>query len=136
MAAKVPTTEIGKASAGMIVAETLRRNSRMTRMTRAPAMSRVTCTSWMLSLIETLRSYSVLMLIDAGNLAWKLGKVRLIELTVSIVLAPGWRWMARTIARWSTFQVATRLFSTLSIGVATSSRRTGAPLRQATVSAR
>ena len=83
-----------------------------------------------------LRSYSVVMLIAAGSLAWKLGMMRLIELTVSMVLAPGWRWMASTMARLSTFQAATRLFSTPSIGVATSSRRTGAPLRQATISGR
>ena len=56
IAAKVPITEIGKASAGMTVADRLRRNSRMTRMTRKPAMINVIWTSWMLSLIEMLRS--------------------------------------------------------------------------------
>jgi hypothetical protein len=45
----------------------------------------------------------------------------LIERTVSMVLAPGWRWMASTMARLSTFQLAMPWFSTPSIGVATSS---------------
>ena len=36
-------------------------------MTRKPEISSVTCTSLMLSLIEILRSYSVVMLIDAGK---------------------------------------------------------------------
>ena len=38
---------------------------------------------------------------------------------------PGWRWMARTIARWSSYQAATLSFSTLSRTLPSSSRRTG-----------
>ena len=45
MTAKVPTTEIGKAKAGITVAEALRRNSRITSTTRQPASIRVNCTS-------------------------------------------------------------------------------------------
>ena len=45
-------------------------------------------------------------------------------------------WNVETMARLSPFQAAMRSFSTLSIGVATSSRRIGAPLRQATISGR
>ena len=54
--AKVPITEIGSASAGMSVAERLRRNRRITRMTRKPESSSVNCTSSIDSAIEVLRS--------------------------------------------------------------------------------
>ena len=49
--------------------------------------------------------------------------------TVSITLVPGWRWIASTIERSPLNQLATRVFSTLSVISAMSPRRTGAPLR-------
>ena len=45
IAAKVATSEIGTASAGMIVAVTERRNRKITMMTSAKAISRVSWTS-------------------------------------------------------------------------------------------
>ena len=76
------------------------------------------------------------MVIDAGRVAWNPGSTRLIAATVSTVLAPGWRRIASPIERLSTFQAATRVFSTLSTGRATSSSRTGAPFFQATIRGR
>ena len=45
MAAQVPTSEIGSASAAIAVADAERRNSRITRMTSPTAISSVSCTS-------------------------------------------------------------------------------------------
>ena len=58
------------------------------------------------------------------------------ESTTSTVFVPGWRWMARTMARVSVRQPATLSFSTLSMTRPSSSRRTGEPLRYATISGR
>ncbi len=105
-------------------------------MTSTADKTSVNCTSSMAWRIELLRSNRMFMFTAAGSLAWKDGRMRLMASTVSMVLAPGWRCTASTMARLSTFQLAMRMFSTLSIGVATSSRRTGAPLRQVTMSGR
>ncbi len=56
MPAKVPTTEIGSAREGMMVAETLRRKMKMTRTTRAAASIRLNCTSATAARIDWLRS--------------------------------------------------------------------------------
>ena len=45
IAAQVPISEIGTASAGMMVAETERRNRKITRITRPIAIASVSCTS-------------------------------------------------------------------------------------------
>ncbi len=56
MTAKVPTMDSGTARLGMIVAETLRRNRKMTSTTRAMASASVNSTSWTDSRIATERS--------------------------------------------------------------------------------
>ncbi len=56
MTMNVPTIDIGSARLGMTVAETLRRNRKITSTTSAMARSRVNCTSWTESRIETDRS--------------------------------------------------------------------------------
>ena len=55
--AKVPTIDIGSARLGMIVAERLRRNRKMTITTRPSVSRSVNCTSLAESWIGTLRSY-------------------------------------------------------------------------------
>ena len=62
IAAQVPISEIGTASAGMMVAETVRRNRKITRMTSAMAIASVSCTSATASRIEIERSNSGSML--------------------------------------------------------------------------
>ncbi len=52
----VPTIDMGRARLGMRVADTLRRNRKMTSTTSAIASSRVNCTSWTEDRIETERS--------------------------------------------------------------------------------
>ncbi len=91
----------------------------MTRMTRTMVRNRVTLTSATDSRIDTGavdRGYS-----DRpapGSWARKEGSCALIQSTTAMVLVPGWRWMARTIARVVVprllYQAATLLFSTLS----------------------
>ena len=49
--------------------------------------------------------------------------------TTSMVLVPGWRWMASTMELVPLYQVTTLLFCTLSMTWPSASRRTGAPLR-------
>ncbi len=56
MPAKVPMMAMGSASEGMIVAESVRRNTKMTRTTRTPAMISVICTSETDCLMVWLRS--------------------------------------------------------------------------------
>src|SRR5690242_6604659 len=58
IAAQVAMREIGTASAGMIVAASLRRNRKMTSTTSAIAIARVTCTSCTESRTEIERSLS------------------------------------------------------------------------------
>ena len=58
---------------------------------------------------------------------------RLTLSTTSTVLVPGCRWMARMTARLSLYQATILSLSTLSMTLPSSSRRTGVPLRQATM---
>ena len=58
IAAQVPISETGTASAGMMVAEAERRNRKITRMTRQMAIASVSCTSATDCRIEIERSIS------------------------------------------------------------------------------
>ena len=49
--------------------------------------------------------------------------------TVSMTLAPGWRWMLISTAGVSFIQAPSRVFSGASTTLATAASRTGAPLR-------
>src|SRR4029453_5752622 len=55
-----------------------------------------------------------------------------IESTTSMVLVPGWRWMARITDRSSLYQLATLSVCTLSTTRPSCSRRRGEPLRKGT----
>ena len=61
IAPSVAISEIGTASAGMIVAESRRRNRKITRTTSAMVSASVNCTSWTASRIEVERSLSTWM---------------------------------------------------------------------------
>ncbi len=134
--AQVAIIEIGTASAGMIVADTVRRNRKITRMTRPIAISRVSCTSATDSRIEIERSFNTCMLIEAGICERYCGMRSFTESTTATVLASGWRWIASTTARLSLKKLAMRLFSTALMTFAISSSLTGMPLRKATTSLR
>ncbi len=64
-----------------------------------------------------------------GTSARNVGKSFLTASTTSMVLVPGWRWIASTMPRFSLNQAATLSVCTLSITRPTSPRRTGLPLR-------
>ena len=133
MIAKVPTIDIGSARLGMRVAETLRRNRKITSTTRTSVRSSVNCTSLTEFWIETERSYRTCRETDAGNSLRKLGRRRCTAPATATVLVPGWRWIARMIERSSRSrsqnQAAVLSFSTLSITRPSSCSRTGEPLR-------
>ena len=71
----------------------------------------------------------MLRLIEAGSWAWKLGRIFLIESTTSMVLVPGWRWMARMTERSSLYQDATLSVWTLSSTEPSCSSLIGEPFR-------
>ena len=129
IAAQVPINDTGTASAGMMVADTLRRNRKITMITSEMAIASVHCTSTTASRIEIERSNSGCIWIEGGTCARNTGKASRTSSTTSTVLASGWRWIASTMARESLNQVATVSTSTLSITLAIWSSLTGAPLR-------
>ena len=136
IAAQVPISDTGTASEGMMVADAERRNRKMTITTSAAAIPSVRCTSLTEFRMETERSLSTSMLIEAGTWARNAGSRSRIESTTETVLASGWRWIASTTPRLSLNQVAILSFSTLSTTRAISSSLIGAPLRQATTTLR
>ena len=66
----------------------------------------------------------------------KVGKSCLIPSMISIVLVPGWRWMARRTVRDPLYQAAALSSCTLSSTRPTCSSRTGAPFRYITMRGR
>ncbi len=91
MPAKVPMMESGSARLGMMVAERLRKNRKITRMTRKTVTSRVNLTSETDSRMELERSYMTLSSTAPGSCWRKLGSWARMLLTTSMVLVPGWR---------------------------------------------
>ena len=66
MTAKVPTSDIGSASAGMMVARRLRRNRKITITTRQSARKRVNFTSFTDAFTVSERSFSVAISTEGG----------------------------------------------------------------------
>ena len=133
--ANVPTSDIGSASAGIIVARTFRRNRKITITTRHRARKRVNFTSATDCFTVCERSYSVAISTDAGRSGRSRSTSALMRSATATVLVPGWRWMASTMARWPLNQLACLVSCTLSITRPRSASRTGAPSRNATTSA-
>src|SRR5262249_5045232 len=115
IAAHVPISDTGTASAGIMVAEIERRNRKMTRMTRTIAMRSDSCTLHTELRIEIELSISTSMRIDGGIDARYCGRCARTESTTATVLASGWRWIASTMARSLLNQLAILSFSTLSM---------------------
>ena len=113
----------------MMVADTLRRNRKITSTTSATVSSSENCTSCTEARIVTVRSVRIETFTSAGRLAWSCGSSFLIRSTTWMMLAPGWRWMFTMTAGLSLLHAASFEFSTSSRTVATSESTTGAPLR-------
>ena len=77
----------------------------------------------------SVRSEMTLILTAAGIEACSTGIIALIRSTVSMTFAPGWRWIARMIARLLLYQPAIRSFSGALMARPMSRMRTGDPLR-------
>ena len=89
IAAKVPSSEIGTASAGMKVADAERRNRKITRMTRPMAISSVSSTSLTDCRIDTDRSMATSIFTDGGICARSIGSLASTPSTTATVLASG-----------------------------------------------
>ena len=128
---KVATSDSGTAIEGMIVAGMVRRNTKVTSTTRPIASSSSCCTPLIEARIDSVRSLSTVTSTAAGIDARSCGSRAWMRSTTSITLAPGWRWMLTRIAGTSPDHAASWLFSAPCSTVATSPRRSGAPLFQA-----
>ena len=125
--------DIGSAMLGMTVAETLRRNRKITSTTSASVSSSVNVTSCTDAWIVAERSYSTSTFTDCGMSARTFASAAFTWSDTSTVLVPGCRWIARTIAGSPLYQLAVLLFWTLSVTCPSSLKCTGAPLRYATM---
>src|SRR5206468_2881008 len=99
MTEKVPTIDIGRARLGMTVAETLRRNRKMTSTTRHKVSTSVNLTSLTESRIDSERSYRICIDTDAGICDLNVGSNAWTAPETSTVFVPGCRCTARTIER-------------------------------------
>ncbi len=79
--------------------------------------------------MPVVRSLSTATFTEPGMAAVRPGSWALMASTVLMTLAPGWRWTLRMIAGVSPAQAPSLTFSALSTTLATSDRRTAAPLR-------
>ena len=127
MTAKVPSTDAGSTSAVTSVARRLRRNTRITPITRTIDNTNVKFTSWMESRINSDRSTSTSRLAPAGNSLRISGNNSFSLLTTSTVFEPGCRYTARISARSPLNQLRIFSNSTLSTALPISDRRTGMP---------
>ena len=79
----------------MTVAQKLRRNRKITITTSATVSISVNCTSPTEARMVWVRSETTLTLMAGGIEACSTGSIALIRSTVSMTLAPGWRWIAQ-----------------------------------------
>ncbi len=133
---KVPSSETTVATAGITVARTLRRNTLTTSTTSRIEMSSVNSISCSEARIELVRSEATCRVMSPGSWACSEGSSARTPSTVSITLAAGWRVISTITAGSPLNRPRVLMFSGPSMTSATSSRRTAAPLRQATTRSR
>ena len=120
--------ESGSARLGMMVAETLRRKRKITRMTRKSVNRSVNFTSRTDSRIDWARSRWISRLTDAGSSLRNCGRRLRIESATSTVFVPGCFWMARMRPRLSLNHVEANLPSrSPSVMRRSSSTKAGSP---------
>ena len=118
-------SETGSVKLGMMVAVKLRRNTKMTAMTRASAISSVSLTSWTDSRIDSERSILTSSETPGGSWARTEGSSFLISSTTWTTFDPGCFWIIRLMFRVPWYQLAVLSCSTPSYTRATSPSRTG-----------
>ena len=129
MTPNVPTKESGTATAGISVAEALRRKRKITITTSAIDTINSICTSLIEARMVLVRSVSNATSTDAGIAACNCGNIFLMRSTVSMTFAPGWRCTFKITAGVVLAHAAKRVFSAPSMTSATSLSRIGEPLR-------
>ncbi len=132
--ANVPISDMGSARLGMAVADTLRRNMKITRITRTSVSPSVTFTSCTESRMPCARSKKIVASTAAGICAFSTGSSALMASATSTVFVPGCFWIASEIERSPSSHCAVRLFWMSSSTRPSSFSRTGAPLRYVTTS--
>ena len=85
----MPTRDNGIVMLGIIVAQKLLRNAKITSTTRATVKHSVSCTSAMLALIDSDRSLTTISLTEGGMPASSRGSIALIRSTSWSVFEPG-----------------------------------------------
>ena len=133
---KVAISDSGNVTPAMMVARMVRRKTSTTMMTSATLSMSVNCTSRIEARIVVVRSCTTVSLAPTGMVRWSFGSSALMRCTVSITLAPGWRWISTTTAGLPWYQPPTLSFSRPSTTSAMSRSSTGAPLRKATTTLR
>ncbi len=113
----------------MMVARMVRRKISTTSTTSPTLRTSVNCTSWIEARMVVVRSWTTVSSTPAGIARWSRGSSARMRCTVSITLAPGWRWTSMTTAGLPWYQAPTLAFSKPSTTSATSDSSTGAPLR-------
>ena len=91
MTAKVPINERGTAMPGIMVAEALRRNRKMTMTTNAVVSSNSNSTSSTEARMVMVRSLTTLTLTPCGKEAVICGSSACTVSTTLIIFVPGWR---------------------------------------------
>ena len=114
-------------TAGIKVAQTLRRNRKITRTTNPMLSSSVNCTSLTEARMVWMRSDRTDTLMVGGIDASSCGSNALIRSTVAITLAPGCRMIGMMIARCPFIQPPSRSFSGPETAWPMSRTRTGEP---------
>src|SRR3984885_5512719 len=127
MTPKVPTSDNGTDRLGMIVAATLRRNTKMTRTTNTTANTNSSSTSATEARMVTVRSVRTAISTAAGIAARREGSNSWMLLTTAMTLAPGWRCTLIMTAGSRFVQAPSLVFSELSTISATSLIFSGAP---------
>ena len=136
MMPKVASSDSGTATLGMKVAHRVRRNRKITTITSAIVSSMVNCTSCTAARVTSERSETRSTCTE-GGIDWRsCGISALTRSTRSNVLAPGALLMAMPSAGRLLNHAPMRVLSTESNTSPTSFRRTGAPLRKATITSR
>ena len=129
---KVPSSDTTVATAGTMVARTLRRNTETTRTTSRIEIINVISISCSDARMELVRSDATCMRTSCGNWACSCGSSARTPSTVSMTLAPGWLVTSTITAGWPLNRPSVLMFSTPSHTSATSCRRIAEPLRHAT----
>ena len=125
----MPISDTGTATLGMRVERTSRRKMKTTRMTSPIDSISVSSTSRTEARMVRVESTTTERLIAGEIDAWSWGSTARMRSTVAMMLAPGWRKMMRRIAGLPFARPPARTSSTPSVTLATSPRRTPAPLR-------